>query len=70
METGDFGETGNFGKIGGFGENSQRAGDNGDKHPDPLETGDFGEIAGGLAISKMWQICKLDAKSDPFKLDN
>ena len=28
-------ETGNFGKISGFGENRQRAGDNGDKRPDP-----------------------------------
>ena len=32
-----------IGEIGGFGENRQRAGDNGDKRPDPLETGDFGE---------------------------
>ena len=36
-------ETGDFGEIGGFGENHQRAGNNGDKRPDPLETGDFGE---------------------------
>ena len=40
LETGDFGE---IGEIGGFGENRQRAGDNGDRRPDPLETGDFGE---------------------------
>ena len=36
-------ETGDFGEIGGFGKNRQRAGDNGDKRPDPLETGNFGE---------------------------
>ena len=36
-------ETGDFGEIGGFGKNHQRAGDNGDKCPDPLETGNFGE---------------------------
>ena len=40
LETGDFGE---IGEIGGFGENRQRAGDNGERRPDPLETGDFGE---------------------------
>ena len=34
LETGDFSE---------IGENCQRAGDNGNKHPVPLETGDFGE---------------------------
>ena len=28
-------ETGDFGKISGFGENRHRAGDNGDKRPDP-----------------------------------
>ena len=28
-------ETGDFGKISGFGKNRQRAGDNGDKRPDP-----------------------------------
>ena len=28
------------------------------------------KIATGLAISRMWQIFKLDAKSGPFKLDN
>ena len=28
------------------------------------------KIARGLAISRMWQILKLDAKSGPFKLDN
>ena len=36
-------ETGDFGKIGGFGKNHQSAGNNGDKRPDPSETGDFGE---------------------------
>ena len=41
-------ETGDFGKIGGFGENRQRAGDNGDKRPDPWETGDFGENRQGV----------------------
>ena len=28
------------------------------------------KITGGLVISRMWQIFKLDAKSGPFKLDN
>ena len=28
------------------------------------------KISRGLAISRMWQIFKLDAKSGPFKLDN
>ena len=28
------------------------------------------KIARGLAISRMWQIFKLDAKSGPLKLDN
>ena len=75
-------ETGDFGEIGGFGKNRQRAGDNGDKRPDPLETGNFAKMAilaklailakitRGSAISRMWQIFKLDAKSGPFKLDN
>ena len=68
-------DTDDFGEIGSFGENRERAGDNGDKRPDPLETGDFGEnddfgaifakIARGLAISRMWQIFKLDSKSGP-----
>ena len=58
-------KTGDFGEIRGFGENRQRTGNNGDKHPDPLA-----KIARGLAISRMWQIFKLDAKSGPFKLDN
>ena len=40
LETGDFGD---FGEIGSFGKNRQRAGDIGDKRPNPLETGDFGE---------------------------
>ena len=40
LDTGDFGE---IGEIGGFGENRQRAGENGDKRTDPLETGDFDE---------------------------
>ena len=48
-----------------------------------LVSGDFGEngkklqiwhkqrkINRGLAISRMWQTFKLDAKSGPFKLDN
>ena len=35
LETGDIGKISGFGKIGGFGENRQRAGDNGDKRPDP-----------------------------------
>ena len=43
LEIADFGKTGNFGEIGCFGENRQRAGNNGDKRPDPLETGDFDE---------------------------
>ena len=33
-----------FGENGDFGKNRQGAGDNGDKRPAPLETGDFGEI--------------------------
>ena len=41
-------ETGDFGKISGFGDNRQRAGDNGDKRPDPWETGDFGENRQGV----------------------
>ena len=28
------------------------------------------KIARGLAISRMWHIFKLDAKSGPFKIDN
>ena len=36
-------KTGDFGEIGSFGENRQRAGNHGDKRPDPLESGDFGE---------------------------
>ena len=48
LETGDFGKISGFGRIGGFGENRQRAGDNGDKRPDPWETGDFGENRQGV----------------------
>ena len=32
-----------FRENGHFGKNRQRAGDNGDKRPGPLKTGDFGE---------------------------
>ena len=32
-----------LGEIGDFGKNCQRASDNGEKHPDPLETGNFGD---------------------------
>ena len=36
-------KAGDFGEIGDFGKNRQRAGDNSDKRPRPLETGNFGE---------------------------
>ena len=36
-------EAGDFGEIGDFGKNRQRAGDNNDKRPRSLETGNFGE---------------------------
>ena len=62
-----------FGENGDFGKNRQRAGDNGDKRPGPLETGDFGEngiaivaklaifakITRGLAISRMWDYIQI-----------
>ena len=56
LETGDFGE---IGEIGGFGENRQRAGDNG--VPTLWRLAILAKIARGLAISRMWQIFKLDA---------
>ena len=36
-------ETGDFGEIGDLGKNRQRAANNGEKRPGPLETGDFGK---------------------------
>ena len=60
-----------------------RFGENGDKRPAPLETGDFGENGNYGEIgdfsqksSEGWRypecgiIFKLDAKSGPFKVDN
>ena len=72
-----------FGENGDFGKNRQRAGDNGDKRPAPLETGDLGENGNYGEIGDFSQkspegwrypecgiIFKLDAKSGPFKVDN
>ena len=67
-------------KNGDFGENAGDSGTNGEKSPGPLVSGDLGEnskiwhkqrkITRALAISRMWQIFKLDAKRGPFKLDD
>ena len=62
-----------FGENGDFGKNRQRAGDNGDKRPGPLKTGDFGENGNCGEIGdyrKKHQcgiILELDAKSGPSK---
>ena len=76
-------EAGDLAKMTILAKNRQRAGDNGDKRPAPLETGDFGENGNYGEIGDFSQkspegwrypecsiIFKLDAKSGPFKVDN
>ena len=55
--------SGDFGEIGDFGENG--------KIWQKFQTWrKQRKIARELAISRMWQIFKLEAKSGPFKFDN
>ena len=73
LEAGDFGENGDFGEIRDFGKNRQRAGDNSDKRPRHLETGNFGKNRQKCMQWRKWQKIaslwrfELDAKSSPLE---
>ena len=51
-------EAGDFGEIGNFGKHRQRAGDNSDKPPRPMETGNFGENSDCSEIGNFGKNCQ------------
>ena len=57
-------------KNGDFGENTGDSGTNGDLGENSKIWHKQRKITRALAISRMWQIFKLDAKRGPFKLDD
>ena len=76
LEAGDSGENGDFGDFGDFCKNRQTAGNNSDKRPRPLETGNFwrkspemNAMAKMAKIASLWRF-ELDAKSGPLEAGN